>query len=58
MIVVADASPLCYLILIDEVRVLPVLYGQVIVPPGVVTELNHDRTPAVAGERTSSTCGR
>jgi predicted nucleic acid-binding protein len=34
VIVVADASPLRYLILIEEVRVLPALYGRVIVPPG------------------------
>ena len=50
MIVVADASPLCYLILIEEVRVLPALYGRVIVPPAVVTELNHERTPNVVRE--------
>ena len=47
MIVVADASPLRYLILIEEVRVLPALYGRVIVPPGVVTELIQQRTPDI-----------
>lgn len=50
MIVVADASPLCYLILIEEVRVLPALYGRVIVPPAVVTELNHERSPSAVRE--------
>ena len=50
MIVVADASPLCYLILIEEVYVLPALYGRVIVPPAVMTELNHERTPSVVRE--------
>jgi predicted nucleic acid-binding protein len=47
VIVVADTSPLQYLILIEEIRVLPGLYGRVIVPPGVVAELNHERTPSV-----------
>ena len=32
MIVVADTSPLRYLILIEEIRVLPELYGRVIYP--------------------------
>lgn len=50
MIVVADASPLRYLILIEEVRVLPALYGRVIVPPAVVTELNQERTPSIVRE--------
>lgn len=50
MIVVADTSPLRYLILIEEIRVLPGLYGRVIVPPGVVAELNQERTPSVVRE--------
>lgn len=50
MIVVADTSPLRYLILIEEIRVLPALYGRVIVPPGVVAELNQERTPSVVRE--------
>jgi hypothetical protein len=32
MIIVADASPLHYLILIEQITVLPLLYGQVIAP--------------------------
>ena len=47
MIVVADASPLNYLILIEHVPVLPALYGRVLVPPAVVEELNQERTPAL-----------
>lgn len=50
MIVVADTSPLRYLILIEEIRVLSALYGRVIVPPGVVAELNQERTPGVVRE--------
>lgn len=45
MIVVADTSPLNYLILIDQVHVLPLLYGRISVPPAVYRELNHSRTP-------------
>jgi hypothetical protein len=45
VIVVADASPLRYLILIEHVHVLPALYGHVIVPPAVLEELSKERTP-------------
>jgi predicted nucleic acid-binding protein len=39
MIVVADTSPLNYLILIEQVQVLEVLFHQVIIPPAVQNEL-------------------
>ena len=45
MIVVADTSPLNYLILIDQIDLLRTLYGQVFIPPAVVEELTHPRTP-------------
>jgi predicted nucleic acid-binding protein len=45
VIVVADTSPLRYLILIEYVHVLPALYGHVVVPPAVIGELNQERTP-------------
>jgi predicted nucleic acid-binding protein len=45
VIVVADTSPLHYLILIEHVHVLPALFGEVIVPPAVLTELTNERTP-------------
>jgi predicted nucleic acid-binding protein len=45
MIVVADASPLHYLILIEQIAVLPPLYGQVIVPAMVCEELQRSQTP-------------
>lgn len=45
MIVVADTSPLRYLILIEYVHVLPALYGHVVVTPAVIGELNQERTP-------------
>jgi predicted nucleic acid-binding protein len=45
MIVIADASPLNYLVLINEVHILPKLYGRVLIPPGVWAELQQERTP-------------
>jgi predicted nucleic acid-binding protein len=45
MIVVSDTSPLNYLILLDEVDVLPKLFGQVHCPKAVVIELSHPRAP-------------
>jgi len=47
VIVVADASPLRYLILIEHAHVLRALYGRVLLPPAVVAELSHERTPDV-----------
>jgi len=50
VIVVADASPLRYLILIEHTHVLPLLYGHVHVPSVVVTELTRQQSPAVVQE--------
>ena len=47
MLVIADNSPLRYLIVIDCVHVLPVLFGRVLLPVAVVEELQHPHTPAV-----------
>ena len=46
MIVVADTSPLHYLILIDEAELLPDLFGKVLVPSAVSQELLHPNSPA------------
>jgi predicted nucleic acid-binding protein len=42
---VADTSPLCYLILIGEVNLLPKLFDQVLAPAAVITELRHEDAP-------------
>ena len=39
MLVVADTSPINYLVLLEQTAVLPVLYTRVFLPPAVVTEL-------------------
>jgi hypothetical protein len=46
MIVVADASPLQYLIRIKAIDVLPLLYQRVLIPYSVAHELQQDNTPA------------
>lgn len=45
MLVVADSSPLHYLVLIEAIEVLPALYRRVIAPPIVMEELAHPHTP-------------
>lgn len=48
MIVVADTSPLCYLVRIDCVEILPKLFGRVLIPPQVESVLLHIRcVPAI-----------
>jgi predicted nucleic acid-binding protein len=47
MIVISDTSPLNYLILIECIDVLPELYGRVVIPEGVLAELQRDSTPQV-----------
>ena len=46
MIVVSDTTPLNYLIQIGQIDLLHRLYGQVIIPTTVATELQHLRAPA------------
>ena len=49
MIVVADASPLNYLVLIDQIDLLPVLYQKVLIPEAVFAELRRPRAPKSVG---------
>ena len=46
MIVVADTSPLNYLVLLGEVEILPKLFGHVVVPAAVRDELRSMHAPA------------
>ncbi len=45
MIVVADTSPINYLVLIGQIDLLPHFYDQVLVPPAVWDEFHHAETP-------------
>lgn len=47
MIVVSDTTRLRHLIAIGEVELLPKLYGTVIVPGAVWTELQTEATPRI-----------
>jgi predicted nucleic acid-binding protein len=47
MIVVSDASPVNVLVRIGHIGVLPQLFGHVLVPPAVASELSHAKTPDV-----------
>jgi predicted nucleic acid-binding protein len=45
MIVIADTTPLNHLILIEQIDLLQALYGRVIVPQAVLSELQAQATP-------------
>ena len=47
MIVVCDTSPICYLLLIGEIQLLPQLYGKVLIPQVIQNELADERSPSV-----------
>lgn len=41
----ADTTPLHYLVLIDEIALLPALFAGVYIPAAVFSELSHSRAP-------------
>jgi len=45
MIVVADTSPINYLVLIEHIDILSGLYHRVLIPSAVQRELQHKKTP-------------
>lgn len=45
MIVISDTSPINYLVLIDEIELLPTLFGAIIIPQAVLSELQRDKAP-------------
>jgi predicted nucleic acid-binding protein len=53
-VVISDTTPLNYLILIGEVRVLPLLFEKVFVPPAVIQEMKHPRAPGAVSLWASS----
>lgn len=44
---VLDTSPISYLLLIEEIELLPALYDRLFIPPAVKTECLHFRAPSV-----------
>src|SRR3954451_23973109 len=55
MLIVADTSPLNYLILIEAVHVLPSLYGRILIPPEVLSELRDTAGPRAVQTWAAST---
>lgn len=49
-VVVADTSPLNYLVLIEAIDLLPRLYGRIVVPAEVLRELSDDGAPPRVSE--------
>ena len=47
MIVVSDTSGICYLLLINQIEILPVLYNVVTIPQTVADELSASSSPPV-----------
>lgn len=45
MIVISDTTPINYLVLIGQIDLLPRLFGQVLIPPAVLTELRQQGSP-------------
>lgn len=53
-LVVSDTTPLNYLILIGKIDVLPSLFGSLIVPPAVISEMRHPKAPSAVAAWASS----
>jgi predicted nucleic acid-binding protein len=51
MTVVSDTSPLCYLAWIEQLDLLPALFGEIIIPPAVLEELKAEGAPAFVRQR-------
>ena len=45
MLIVSDTSPVNYLVLIDEIEILPKIYGKIFLPQTVLEELKHTKAP-------------
>ena len=45
MVVVADTSPINYLVLIGQIDLLARLYARILIPPAVLAELKHPLAP-------------
>jgi predicted nucleic acid-binding protein len=50
VVVVADTSPINYLVLIAEIDLLPQLYERILIPPAVLAELKHPLAPKAVQE--------
>ena len=51
MVVVADTSPINYLVLIEQIDLLTRLYTRILIPPAVLAELKHPLSPTPVGPK-------
>jgi predicted nucleic acid-binding protein len=49
-IVISNSSPICYLTLINQIHLLPAIFGEVIIPVAVVRELSVEGAPELLRE--------
>lgn len=54
MVVVADTSPINYLVLIGQIDLLEQLYARILMPPAVLAELKHPMAPKSVRDWASS----
>jgi predicted nucleic acid-binding protein len=54
MVVIADASPLNYLVLINQIGLLPRLFSEVFVPDAVLEELSRPEAPQAVAQWVAS----
>ncbi|TRU81838.1 MAG: DUF3368 domain-containing protein [Microcystis novacekii Mn_MB_F_20050700_S1] len=47
MIVVSDTSPICYLVLVGEIELLPQLFKEIVITQAVYNELTSTSAPAI-----------
>ena len=47
MIVISDTSAICYLLIINQIDILPALYTSIIIPQAVADELSSSESPHV-----------
>lgn len=45
MIVVSNTSPINYLVLLEKIDLLPILFGSILIPEAVHSELQHEEAP-------------
>jgi predicted nucleic acid-binding protein len=55
-VVVSDTTPLHYLILAGRESILQKLYGNVLIPPAVLTEFSHASAPVQTSNWAISYC--
>lgn len=54
MIVIADTSPINYLLQIELIDLLPAIYSHVTIPPEVLAELQHEVAPEIVRSWTTN----